>query len=215
LASSDEAIMSGPVDPRLLAISGHAFRHWFVGLGGIGLIPLGLLDSSIIPIPGSMDLLTIVLSARQEGLWLYYAFMATTGSVLGALLTYRLARRGGEAALDRRLRRWQMEKISGLFRRWGFSAVAVPAVMPPPMPMVPFVVAAGATQYPLKRFLAALTLGRVVRYTVLAYLAGRYGRHILHSPDRAAWVVAGLLAAAGFVAFFLWREFWRREPRTN
>jgi membrane protein YqaA with SNARE-associated domain len=207
--------MIGPVDLALLAISGHAFRRWFARLGGIGLIPLGLLDSSIIPIPGSMDLLTIFLSARQEDLWLYYAFMATAGSVLGALLTYRLARQGGEAALNRRLRRWQMEKIRKMFRRWGFGAIAVPAVMPPPLPMVPFVVAAGATEYPLKKFLAALTLGRVVRYTVLAYLAGRYGRRIIHYQDRAAWVAVGILAATGLVALLLWQRISRREPAAN
>src|ERR1700687_455886 len=53
-----------------------SFRHWIYHLGGLGFIPLGLLDSSVIPLPGSMDLLTIFLSARQKDLWFYYAAMA-------------------------------------------------------------------------------------------------------------------------------------------
>src|SRR5207248_9418327 len=71
-----------------------SLRHWTYQLGGLGFIPLGLLDKSIIPIPGSRDVLTVFLSARNEQLWLYYALMATVGSVAGGFVTYRLARKG-------------------------------------------------------------------------------------------------------------------------
>ncbi|HEV2698559.1 MAG TPA: hypothetical protein VGU90_11250 [Terriglobales bacterium] len=73
-----------------------SLRHWIYQLGGLGFIPLGLLDNSIIPIPGSMDVLTVFLSARNEQLWLYYALMATVGSVAGGFVTYRLGRKGGK-----------------------------------------------------------------------------------------------------------------------
>jgi membrane protein YqaA with SNARE-associated domain len=148
-------------------------------LGGLGLILMGLIDSSIIPVPGSMDALTIVLAARDKEPWPYYAVMATIGSVLGGYLTYRLARKGEEKALAKRLPKRAMEQAYRFFEKWGFGSIMVPAMLPPPMPMVPFIVAAGALNYPLKRFLAALTLGRAVRFTVLAYLASIYGRHIL------------------------------------
>src|SRR6266852_2600306 len=70
-------------------------RRWIFHLGGLGFIPLGLLDSSVIPLPGSMDVLTIVLSARKPQLWVYYALMATVGSVIGASsLTGWLAKGG-------------------------------------------------------------------------------------------------------------------------
>jgi len=73
-----------------------SIKHWIYQLGGVGFIPLGLLDNSIIPLPGSMDVLTIFLSARKEQLWLYYALMATVGSVAGDFVTYRLARKRGK-----------------------------------------------------------------------------------------------------------------------
>src|SRR5260370_20849301 len=63
--------------------------HWLLHLGGIGLIPLGLIDSSVVPIPGSMDFATILLSARDKHLWFYYAAMATPASLLGSPLTHR------------------------------------------------------------------------------------------------------------------------------
>src|ERR1700728_5016154 len=75
----------------------HAVRHWFLTLGGPRLILLGLIDSSVIPVPGSMDAMTIVLSAHQRTWWPYYAVMAAVGSVVGAYATYRLGgNRGGE-----------------------------------------------------------------------------------------------------------------------
>src|SRR6202521_719550 len=85
-------------------------RRWIFHLGGLGFIPLGLLDSSVIPLPGSMDVLTIVLSASNQGFWLYYAFMATVGSVIGGFVTYRLARKGGEETLERKISGRRLEK---------------------------------------------------------------------------------------------------------
>ena len=153
-------------------------RRWIFHLGGLGFIPLGLLDSSVIPLPGSVDLLTIVLSARKQELWFYYALMATLGSVIGGYVTYQLARKGGKETLERKFRPKTLEKVYGIFGRWGFGAIAIVALLPPPAPMVAFVLAAGAMQYSVKKFLFALTLGRFVRYSILAFLAARYGRHL-------------------------------------
>lgn len=157
----------------------HSLRRWIYHLGALGFIPLGIIDSSVIPIPGSMDVLTIVLAARDAKLWPYYAVMATVGSVLGGFVTYRLARKGGEKTLEKRLSPKTMKKVTKIFEQRGFAAIAIPALLPPPMPLVPFVLTAGAMQYSVKKFLAAMALGRIVRYTILAYLAARYGRKLL------------------------------------
>ncbi len=154
-------------------------RRWIFHLGGLGFIPLGLLDSSVIPLPGSMDVLTIVLSARKPQLWVYYALMATLGSVLGGFVTYRLARKGGKETLERKLKPRMRERVYKIFGRWGFGAAAIAALLPPPTPLIAFVLTAGAMQYSVKKFLFALTLGRIVRYSILALLAARYGRKAL------------------------------------
>src|SRR6202522_4898325 len=148
----------------------HVVRHWFLTLGGPGLILLGLVDSSVIPIPGSMDAMTIVLSAHQRTWWPYYAVMATIGSVVGAYVTYRLARKQGDKALHARLSGRNAERVTETFEKWGFGAIALPALLPPPMPMVPFVIAAGALQYSTKKFIPAMSLGRNIRYCSFAYL---------------------------------------------
>lgn len=182
-------------------------RHWIYQLGGLGFIPLGLVDNSVIPLPGSMDVLTIFLSASKEHLWFYYASMATAGSVIGGFVTYRLARKGGKETLARRFPPRKLEKVYKIFGRWGLGAVAIPALLPPPVPMLPFLFAAGAMQYPVRKFLFALTLGRLVRYTLLAFLAARYGRQILAfiSPHAhpALFIVVGLIATMAAILFVI------------
>lgn len=182
-------------------------RHWIYQLGGLGFIPLGLLDNSVIPLPGSMDVLTIFLSARNEQLWLYYALMATVGSVIGGFVTYRLARKGGKVTLARRFPARTLEKSYKIFERWGLGAIAIAALLPPPAPMLPFLVAAGTMQYPVRKFLFALTMGRILRYTLLAFLAARYGRQILAFISRhghpALFIVVGLIAVAAAVLFLM------------
>ncbi|MFZ0815603.1 MAG: VTT domain-containing protein [Candidatus Sulfotelmatobacter sp.] len=148
-------------------------------LGGPGLILLGLADNSLIPLTGSMDVLTIWLAARHRHPWPYYAFMATLGAVIGGYITYSLARKGGKETMERKLSKKSAAQVTRAFERWGFSAVVIPAVLPPPFPFLPFLLAAGAMQYSQKKFLAALVLGRGVRYSILAYLGFHYGRHIL------------------------------------
>src|ERR1700687_3942424 len=178
----------------------YSVRRWIFHLGGLGFIPLGLLDSSIIPLPGSMDVLTIVVSSGKQGFWLYYAFRAAVGSVIRGYVTYRLARKGGKETLERKFPARRLEKVYKIFRRWGFGAIAIAALLPPPMPLVPFLFAAGAMQYSVKKFLVALTLGRFVRYSILAFLAARYGRQVLTvilQPGHPTLIVAiGLIVSA-------------------
>jgi len=187
----------------------HDLWRWVLRLGGIGLIPLGLVDNSFIPVPGSMDVAIILLSAHQQHLWFYYALMATAGSVAGGFVTYRLAKKGGKEAMERKFPAKRVESVRRTFEKWGFGSIAIPALLPPPVPLVPFLFAAGAMQYPPKKFLTALTLGRALRYVILAYLAGRYGRQTLQFFGKFAHpgilaLLAIILCIAG-TAFYVWR----------
>jgi membrane protein YqaA with SNARE-associated domain len=196
---------------QILAIvsltAARSLRRWIFHLGGLGFIPLGIVDSSVIPLPGSMDVLTILLSARNPQLWFYYAAMATLGSAIGGFATYRLARKGGKETLERKFPPRTLQKVYKIFARWGFAAIAIVAMLPPPAPLVVFVFAAGAMQYSVKKFLVALTVGRIVRYSLLAFLAARYGRHVLvvvlqlGHPVQIAMV--GLAAAALALLIFM------------
>ncbi|HXB20658.1 MAG TPA: VTT domain-containing protein, partial [Candidatus Solibacter sp.] len=151
---------------------------WLKRLGGVGLILLALADNSVVPLPGSMDALTIVLSAHQKEWWPYYAVMATIGAILGGYVTYALGRKGGKESLARKLPRQKAEKVYEIFNRFGFWSLLVPGLLPPPVPFSPFLIAAGAMQYSRRKFLAAVGLARGIRYGALAYMGSMYSKQI-------------------------------------
>lgn len=199
---------------------GQGIWHWIVRLGAFGFIPLGIADASVIPLPGSMDVLTVVLASREKELWPFYAAMATLGSVIGGYFTYSLGLKGGEETFEKRTSPRMVQKVRRLFERSGFGAIALPALLPPPVPMVPFVMAAGAARYPLKKFLFALTLGRLIRYSLLGFFAARYGRAILARLAELGHplpvvIAFSALILAGVVSFVIWQRKGQRRTKPD
>ncbi len=192
-----------------------SFWHVLRRLGGPGLILLGLLDNSVIPLPGSMDALTLILSASHKDLWWYYAIMATIGSLIGGYLTFRIGVKGGKETLEKKLSKRRAEKVYRIFERYGFWSIVVGAMSPPPVPIVPFLIAAGAMKYPKQKFFAALALGRSIRYSIVAYLGAMYGRHVFnwlglyYRP--VLYALIALAVAGGLVAWYYWRRFKREH----
>jgi membrane protein YqaA with SNARE-associated domain len=207
--------------PSLLALlAERPLWTWVRRFGGPSLIGLGLLDNSVIPLPGSMDVFVIVLSAEHRGWWPYYAFMAVVGAVIGGYLTYRLGEKGEEETLEKKIGKKKAKKVYDRFRQRGFVTVGLGAILPPPFPMVPVLLAAGALHYPRKRFLVSLSLGRGVRFFGLAYLAHVYGKNIVGWLTRyyqpLLYTLIGIASAAGIGAllYFKWyRPKRQREER--
>lgn len=185
---------------------------WLERLGGLGLVLLGLVDNSPIPLPGSMDALVIILSAHQRPWWWYYAIMAVIGGVVGAYAGYALGREGGKEGLEKKLSAKRAEKIYKRFEKGGFWALFIPALLPPPMPYSPFPIAAGALKYSRKNLVIAVGSARLIRYGALAFLGRTYSEQIFgffqHYYRPFLWTLLGI-ASVGAVAAVLW--IWRRK----
>ncbi|HVZ60100.1 MAG TPA: VTT domain-containing protein [Terriglobales bacterium] len=187
-----------------------AWQHRIRRLGGFGLIVVGILDNSVVPMPGSMDALTIVLSARNGNWWPAYVVTAVVGSMLGAYITYRMASKGGKETLEKKIGKKRAEQVYGKFQRGGFATVFVGCMLPPPFPLVPVIMAAGAMQYPAKKFLGAVAAGRGIRYTAAAYIGHRYGTGIIgffshyRRPLLYAVVSLAVVAGMGAAVYFGW-----------
>lgn len=166
-------------------------------LGAAGVFGLAILDSSPIPSFAGPDILTAVLAASHRPLWYEYAASATAGSVLGAFLTFRIARRAGSAYLDQKFKKGRVKKFLGLFKRWGTGTLVASAAIPLPTPTSMFFAAAGASDYPKGKFLGVVAVSRAVRYFGIALIAEHYGRHFLrilrHPFQHWGWLI-------GFVA---------------
>lgn len=171
--------------PSLLTM----LRH----LGAAGLFFLAILDSSPLPTFGGPDILTAILAASHRPLWWEYAAAATAGSVLGAYLTFRLARTAGSAYLDKKFKHSKLSTFLKLFQHWGTGTLIASTAIPLPSPTSMFFAAAGAGDYPRGRFLAIVAAGRGARYFTIAFIAGHYGRRFLrvlrHPLDHWGWLL--------------------------
>ena len=154
--------------------------QWLIHLGPVGLFLVAVIDSSVVPmpIPGSTDLLLLLLVSHQGNPWLFAA-TAVAGSVLGGYTAWLMGRRGGEAALRRYVPASLRTRVVAWVELHPVLAVFLPAVLPPPIPLSPFVLASGALGVSRQRFLIVFTTARALRYGLIAWLAVVYGRHVV------------------------------------
>src|SRR3954454_22416449 len=143
--------------------------------GGPGLFIIGYLDSSFLSFPELNDILLMGMVIRHKSLLPYYALMATLGSLLGCLVLYYVARKGGEAFLRKRFRAHHVDRGLTLFQKYGLLVLIVPALLPPPAPFKIFVLMAGVAAIPVWQFATAIGVARAVRYFGEGLLAVWYG----------------------------------------
>jgi membrane protein YqaA with SNARE-associated domain len=204
-------IRLGVVMLGLVVVPGSVWT-WIQGLGGLGLILLGLADNApfVSAPPGSEDVFLILLSAHHPKWWVYYAFMATVGEVLGGYLGYRLASKGGQETFEKKVGKPRAETIYEQFEKRGYLTVFSGSILPPPFPFSPVVMAAGVMQYPRKKFLSALLAGRASRFLVVAFLGRVYGRQMIgffsHHYRTLLYVLISVVVIAGIGAlvYFIW-----------
>jgi membrane protein YqaA with SNARE-associated domain len=170
-----------------------SFASMLRHLGAAGLFFLAILDSSPLPTFGGPDILTAVLAASHHPLWYEYAATATAGSVIGAYLTFRLARKAGSAYLDRKFKKSLVSRFLKLFKRWGTGTLTASTLIPLPTPTSMFFAAAGASDYPMGRFLTIVAVCRAIRYFGIAFVAAHYGRQLLrvlrHPMQHWGWLL--------------------------
>lgn len=187
--------------------------------GVLAFLALGLIDQSVIPVPGSLDALTILFVASKPELWWYYPLLATAGATLGAYVTFRLARKGGREALDKKLGQKRVEKAHRIFSRWGFWSVFIGTILPPPVPIVPFLAVAGVMEYPTYRFLLANASGRMLRFSIVALITKFYGKSIFQFFARyyepAFYSLVGLAVAGGVVGLIFYLRYRRNKRSKN
>lgn len=187
-----------------LRVAGHWLEHYVIGaplyVAAPSMLVIGALDSSLLSLPEINDYLVVGRCLKHHSAAIYFPLFAAAGSVLGCFLLYSIMRRGGQALLRRRFRPEHILRAEHAYARFGLLALAVPAVLPPPLPFKIFVATAGALEYPRWRFLVTVMIARSLRYYVEGILAVYYGQRVLtFLRDNGLAVISIVAAVALFV----------------
>jgi membrane protein YqaA with SNARE-associated domain len=156
------------------------FLHFLFSFGLFGVFLVSIVDSSFVPlpVPGVTDIMIIVMAAQHQNVILL-VLLATAGSALGGYFSHLVGQRGGMAFLEKRIPPRIFKRVCQWMESHAILSVALPAILPPPMPLSPFVLAAGALNMSRKKFMIAFTISRCLRHLIAAWLGIHYGRHII------------------------------------
>jgi len=187
--------------------------HWLLSFGPFGLLAIAFLDSVLIPIPGGVDAMLLLLAASRPSWMLIYVAAATIGSTAGCVGLYRISMRAGHRALNR-FSESKQKRVKDLIDRYDVLSVLVASVLPPPFPFKLFVVSAGVFRLNLLRFTIAIAIGRTFRYLLEGYLAARYGDHAKEILAHY-YPAIGIGLAVLIIIFFVAKNLMRRGNRAE
>jgi membrane protein YqaA with SNARE-associated domain len=183
-------------------------------VAGPSMIVIGALDSSLLSLPEINDYMVVMRCANAPFEVFYFPLFAAAGSVLGCLLLYTIIRRGGQAVLRKRFRADHLERVERTYARFGFLALAVPALLPPPMPFKIFVATAGALEYPRWRFMLTVMIARSLRYYIEGTLAVFYGKTVLDFIKQYGFTILAIVVGVclmGLITYLILQRR-RRQP---
>jgi len=175
------------------------------------MILIGALDSSLLSLPEINDYLVVGRCIKNHSAVFYFPLFAAIGSVLGCNLLYTIMRRGGQVVLRKRFSVESIKKVERAYARFGFLAIAVPAVLPPPLPFKIFVATAGTLEYPRWKFLLTVMVARSLRYYVEGVLAVFYGRRVLLFFKDNGVVIISIVATLLLIGLIVYLLINRRK----
>jgi membrane protein YqaA with SNARE-associated domain len=180
-----------------------------IAFGPLGVFLLAVLDSCGVPLPGAMDASLVYVAWHSPALAYWTALMAVLGSLVGNVGLFLAARHGvrrfvkePEPGKPQKFRQW--------FERYGLVTVFIPALLPVPLPMKPFVISAGVMHVRISEFLVVVLVARIVRYFGEAYLAVRLGQDAQGFLVRNGWTLTAIALALACALFAL---IWLNDRR--
>lgn len=175
------------------------------------MIIIGALDSSLLSLPEINDYLVVGRCYKYPTAAFYFPLFAAAGSVIGCNILYSIVRRGGQAVLRKRFKMHQIKRVERAYERFGFLAIGIPAILPPPLPFKIFVATAGALEYPRWKFLMTVMIARSFRYYVEGILAVFYGKRVLLFLKDNGLVIISIVGSIVLIGAILYFTVIRRR----
>ncbi len=179
--------------------------------GPLGVLVISIVDSAGIPVVGGVDGLVVLFAVRNPAEAYSVAAIAVLGSIIGSLILFAIARRGGEAYFERHAQSARGVRMKRWFQEYGLLTVLIPAMIPIPLPLKLFIIAAGAFQVNPFVFTVVITVARIPRYFFLAWLGRRLGTRTLPYLEHHVLELLVLSAALFGILYLLIKVIDRRR----
>jgi membrane protein YqaA with SNARE-associated domain len=188
------------------------YTAWILGLlkvlGIWGPFVIAFADSALLGMP--IDAIVATYVYQQPKRVLLYVVLASLGSAVGSIPLYLIGYWGGEKVLRKRIPEARFQKIHASFDHHEFWALMFPGMLPPPMPFKIFVLAAAVFEMRFTHFLAAIFLGRCVRFGILSALVLWFGPRIVQMAPglvkQHLWAVVGGVVLLAVVVWLALRK---------
>jgi membrane protein YqaA with SNARE-associated domain len=191
---------------------GSKLLHFLFSFGIFGLFFVSIVDSSFVPlpVPGVTDIMLVLFAAEKTNLILLI-LLATAGSAIGGYFSYQVGHSGGMAFLEKHVPERIFKRVCEWMQNHAILSVALPALLPPPMPLSPFVLAAGALKMSKSKFMYTFTISRAIRHSIAVFLGVYYGKHVLRfwNAFSQKWATTILIVVWSVILISCAIAFWR------
>jgi membrane protein YqaA with SNARE-associated domain len=188
------------------------FLHLLFSFGVFGLFFISIVDSSFVPlpIPGVTDIMLVLFAAQKTNVFLL-VLLSTAGSAIGGYLSYQVGQSGGMAFLEKHVPARIFKRVCEWMENHAILSVALPALLPPPMPLSPFVLAAGALKMSRSKFMTTFTISRAIRHSLAVWLGVHYGKQVLHlwNAFSQKWATTILIVIWSAILISCGIAFWK------
>ncbi len=166
---------------------------------------------------GGVDAMIVLVAVYDPRQGYEAAIAAIAGSLIGNLILFFIARKGGEQYLQRYTAQGRGARLRAWFVEFGLLTIFVPALIVVPLPLKLFVLSAGALDGNVVKFVAVLAAARIPRYLFLAWLGTRLGKDTLPYLRHHVWQIAlfGLALFAILYLGILWEHRRRAHAVTD
>lgn len=193
-------------------------RHlvaWLLSLGVLGPLIFGIADSSFLFLPFGNDLLVVILTVRNHAHVPWYVLTAAIGSTLGVVLLDAVCRKGGEEGLKRMMKPRRLEYFKRRMSNQAAIGIGLACLAPPPFPFTLVIASASAFAYPRARLLGLVFVTRAIRFSIIGWLAIRFGPDILRiaKAPEITWIMVGFMLLCVVGSTFQVMQWVRRSRK--
>lgn len=183
----------------------HAIEEWLMEYGVFGLFFVSFADSSFFPIPPDVLLIPMGISNPDSAIW--YAFVTTVASVLGAILGWFIGKKLGRPVLRLIISEEKIQKVEHYFTKYGPMAILIAAFTP--IPYKVFTIFAGISKIKLRVLIIWSIIGRGARFfleAAIIVILGERAKPFIEENFTILTIIGSILIIIVYIIYLIIRK---------